>query len=256
MPRTLKNQCTGKELMIIAAARQIKNKDIVFVGAGEHTKCAAYLAKNTHAPMANISFELGMIDTPSMNYIPSFGDPKLRQRSAKVCGTFYCLSLLQRGYVDIGLIGGAEVDKYGNVNSTVIGDYKKPKVRLPGSGGANDFASNLNRYLIMMPHGKRRIPERVSHITTPGFIDGSNARQKAGLRGSGPNLVVTDMAVFNFHPETKTMQLESIHPGYSVEDILANMGFEPIIPKEIPLTQPPTSKQLEILRSIMSSSPY
>lgn len=134
--------------------KEIKNNELVFTGFGFHTMSAAFFAKETHAPKAKISFEIGIIDTIPNARALSFADPKLWKRCAKSCGIFYCLSLLQKGYVDIGLIQGAEVDKYGNVNSTVIGDYRNPKIRLPGSGGANDFASNAKRTVILMPHKK------------------------------------------------------------------------------------------------------
>jgi glutaconate CoA-transferase subunit B len=242
------DQCTAKELMIIAAAREIKNGDVVFVGLGI-PMAAVYFAKKTHAPKAKICNEAGVIDTVPIDNPISIGDPRLSYGCAKSCGNFYCLSLLQKGCVDVGIIGGAEIDKYGNVNSTVIGDYRKPKVRLPGSGGANDFASNAKRMVIIMSHEKRRFPEKVSYITSPGFIDGPDGRQRAGLKGGGPSRVVTDMAVLGFHPESKMMQLESVHPGVSVEEVKANTNFELLIPKEVHVTAPPTPNQLRILRT-------
>jgi len=122
-------------------------------------------------------------------------DPRLAYKCAKSCGLFYALSILQRGYVDISLLGGAEVDKYGNINSTVIGDYRRPTIRLPGSGGANDAASHSKRTVILVPHEKCRLPERVSFITSPGHIHGPNDRKEAGLERGGPSRVITDLAL-------------------------------------------------------------
>ena len=239
--------CSRKEMMIVASAREIADQELVYVGIGL-PKLAAFLAKKTHAPRAILSIEAGVIDIISFGNPISLGDPKVAAGCAKCCGMFYTLSLLQKGYVDLCLLGGAEVDKFGNINSTVIGDYKKPKIRLPGSGGANDFASNSKRTVIMMPHEKRRFPEKVSYITSPGFIDGPAGRKKAGLKWGGPSRVITDLAVLGFHSETKTMQLESVHPGVSVSEVMDNTGFDLLIPDKVPLTKPPTAKQLRILR--------
>lgn len=239
---------TNEEMMVVAAAREIVDKEVVFLGTGRPL-VAGSLAKRTHAPRARMILETGIIDfIPLVNPV-SISDPGLKYKAAKTSGVFYAVSLLQRGYVDIGLLGGAEVDKYGNLNSTVIGNYSKPKVRLPGSGGANDFASHAKRTVILMPHEKRRFPEKVSYITSPGFIDGPGGRKKAGLKAGGPSRVITDMAVLGFSHKSKEMQLESIHPGVSVKQIMQNTGFKLIIPKKICTTEPPTLRQLEVLRS-------
>lgn len=237
-----------KELMIVAAAREIADRDIVFVGLGLPL-AAASLAKITHAPRAMICFESGVIDTIPVGNPIGIGDPRLVYRCAKSCGIFYSLSLLQRGYVDVSLLGGAEVDKYGNINSTVIGDYRNPEIRLPGSGGANDAASNSKRIVTVIPHEKRRFPEKVSFITSPGFIDGPGGRERAGLRGGGPKRVITDMAVMGFHPKTKIMRLESVHPGISADDVKHNTGFKLLIPKKVPTTKLPSRDCLRLLRT-------
>jgi acyl CoA:acetate/3-ketoacid CoA transferase beta subunit len=236
-----------KELMIVAAAREIVDRELVFLGLGL-PKLAALLAKKTHAPRAVLSIEGGVIDINSFESLMSIGDPRIAFGCAKVCGTFYTLSLLQKGIVDLCLLGGAEVDKFGNINSTVIGNYKRPKTRFPGSGGANDLASHGKRTVIMIPHEKRRFPEKVSYITSPGFVDGPEGRKKAGLKWGGPSRVITDLAVLGFHSKTKTMQLESIHPGVAISEVLDNTGFDLLIPNKVPLTKPPTAKQLSILR--------
>jgi len=239
---------TTKELMIVAAAREIADQDVVFIGVGLPL-AAAYLAKVTHAPRARILFESGIVGSIPVDTPIGIADPRLSHNCAKSCGLFYTLSLLQRGYVDISLLGGAEVDKYGNINSTVIGEYRKPTIRLPGSGGANDAASHSKRTVILIPHEKRRLPERVSFITSPGYIRGPKDRKQAGLEGCGPTRVITDLVILGFDQKTRTMQVESIHPNVSVAEIRENTGFELRVPEKVRATEPPTVEQLKHLRT-------
>ncbi len=238
-----------KVMMIISAAREIRDYDVVFIGVGIQLS-AAYLAKMTHAPNAKILFESGIIDSNPVEIPVGIADPRLSSRCAKTTGIYYALSLLQRGFVDISFLGGAEVDRYGNINSTVIGDYRNPEKRLPGSGGANDAASHSNRVVILIPHEKRRFPERVSYITSPGFIDGPKGREKAGLTRGGNIRVITNLGVFGFDSNSKIMRIESIHPGVGLATIQDNTGFDITISEEIPITEPPTIEQLRILRHI------
>ncbi len=237
-----------KELMIVAAAREIVDQDVVFVGVGIQL-AAAYLAKLTHAPKSRILFESGVVDSIPVGTPRGIADPRLSYRCAKSCGLFYVLGVLQRGYVDVSLLGGAEVDKYGNINSTVIGDYRRPNIRLPGSGGANDAASHSKRIVIMIPHEKRRFPEQVSFITSPGYLHGSDDRKQTGLNGGGPSKIITDLAVLRFHHQSKIMQIESVHPGVSLKQIKENTGFKLSIPEGGRMTEPPTFEQLKLLRS-------
>ncbi len=239
---------TTRELMIVAASREIADQDVVFVGVGVQL-AAAYLAKITHAPRSIILFESGIIDSIPVDAPIGIADPRLSYKCSKSCGLFYALSILHRGYVDVSLLGAAEVDTYGNINSTVIGEYRTPNIRLPGSGGANDAASHSKRVVILIPHEKRRLPEKVSYSTSPGFINGPDGRRKAGLRGGGPSRVITDLAVLGFHQKTKMMSLESIHPGVSINEVKKNTGFKLTIPNKMCTTDPPTEKQLKILRS-------
>ncbi len=243
---------TLKELMIVAAAREIMDQEIVFVGVGSPL-LAAYLAKMTHAPRARILFESGIIDSIPIDSPIGIADPRLSYKCAKNCGLIYTLSLLQRGYIDISLLGGAEVDKYGNINSTVIGNYRRPKIRLPGSGGANDAASHSKRVVILIPHKESRLPEKISYITSPGYIYGPKNREDVGLKGGGPSRVITDLAVLGFHAKNKMMQLESIHPGVSLAEIKKHTGFKLIIPRKVRTTEPPTVEHLKLLRSKMAA---
>jgi glutaconate CoA-transferase subunit B len=155
--------------------------------------------------------------------------------------------LLQRGFIDVGFLGGAQVDKYGNINSTVIGDYAKPKVRLPGSGGGCEIAAFSKRIIIITPHEKRRMVEKVDFNTSPGFLDGGAARDKFGFEG-GPSAVITTMGVLRFDERTKEMYLSSYHPGLTVDQVKENTGWELKISPNVKATEPPTMEEVKILR--------
>lgn len=236
-----------QEIMAVAAAQEIRDGEVCLIGTGL-PMVAAYLAKYTHAPNAVLTFESGIIDATPAEMAVGVGDFKLLKGAAKASNLYYALSLLQRGRVDLGFLGAAEVDEYGNINSTVIGDYFHPKVRLPGSGGANDIASMARRVVIIVPHEKRKFPRRVQYLTTPGFLTGPGAREKANLPGEGPVRVITDLAVMGFDTNSRRMKLESLHPHVSLQQVLDNMGFEPVIEGDVPTTSWPTQTQLSILR--------
>jgi glutaconate CoA-transferase subunit B len=154
-----------------------------------------------------------------------------------------------RGLVDYAFLGGAEIDKYGNINSTVVGDYYIPKVRFPGSGGANDFASLCWRTLIMTVHTKSRFVEKVGFLTSPGYLDGPGTREAAGLPpGTGPFKIITDLAVLGFDRDTKVMKVESVHPGVQIDQVREATGFNLLIPDFVPTTPPPSDSELRILR--------
>jgi glutaconate CoA-transferase subunit B len=158
--------------------------------------------------------------------------------------------LAQRGFLDVGFIGGAEIDQYGNVNTSVIGSYERPKVRLPGSGGANDIISLCREVVILTVHEKRRFTERVEFVTSPGYLSGGDSRRKSGLLFGGVSRIVTTLGVFDFEPESRRMRLVALHPGVSVADVQANTGFEVLVGADLTTTEPPTDKELEILRSL------
>jgi len=155
--------------------------------------------------------------------------------------------LLQRGFIDVGFVGGAQVDKFGNINSTVIGDYSKPKVRLPGSGGGCEIAGLSKRIVIITPHEKRRMVEKVDFITSPGFLQGTNTRTQAGLSG-GPSAVITTMGVLRFDEKSKEMYLDSYHPGLSLDQVKQNTGWNLKLAPNVKETEPPTLEEVEILR--------
>ena len=236
------------ELMICLASRFLEDGSSVAVGTG--APCAAsMLAQKTHAPDLVVTFEAGGF-APLMPTMPiSVGDSRTFHRALMASTMCDILEMCQRGLMDYTFLGGAQIDPYGNLNSTVIGDYHKPKVRFPGSGGANDLASFCWRTLVVTPQDTRRFVEKVDFVTTPGYLTGPGAREAAGLpAGSGPYKVITDLAVLGFDDATKRMQLESLHPGVTAHDVQANTGFELLMADEIAASQPPTAEELKILR--------
>lgn len=236
-----------QELMVCAASRELKDQEVVFVGIGI-PQLGALLAQRTHAPNLTLIYESGVVGTHPARLPLSIGDPTL------VSGTYCILNfyetfsmLLQRGLIDVGFLGGAQVDRFGNINSTVIGDYNRPKVRLPGSGGGCEIAGLSKRIVIITPHEKRRMVEKVDFVTSPGFLDGHDARERLGLTG-GPSAVISTMGVLRFDEKTKEMFLWSYHPGVTLDQVKQNTGWELKTSPDVRETEPPTSEELEILR--------
>jgi glutaconate CoA-transferase subunit B len=236
------------ELMIVNAARLLKNGDVVFVGVGQ-PNLACNLAKRTHAPELVMIYEAGVIGAEPARLPLSIGDPTLVSGALSVVSMYDIFSnYLQRGNVDVGFLGGAQIDKYGNINATIIGDdYTHPKVRLPGSGGAQEIAAWANRCYIMTPHQKRRFPEKVDFMTSAGYLDGKGSREKAGLRGKGPIAVVTDIGLME-PDETGELILTALHPGKTAQEAVANTGWQLKVVAHIRLTEPVTGEELKILR--------
>ena len=236
-----------QELMVAAASRELKNHETVFVGIGI-PQLGALLAQRTHAPNLTLIYESGVVGTQPQRLPLSIGDPTLVSGTYGIFNFYETFSmLLQRGFIDVGFVGGAQVDKYGNINSTVIGDYDKPKVRLPGSGGGCEIAGLSKRIVIITPHEKRRMVEKVDFITSPGFLDGSDARARFKLTG-GPSAVITTMGVLRFDERTKEMYLESYHPGLSLEQVKQNTGWNLRVSPSVKETDPPTAEEVRILR--------
>jgi glutaconate CoA-transferase subunit B len=236
------------ELMICVSARLLENGATVGVGTGAPCS-AAMLAQRTHAPDLFIVFEAGGL-APLLPVMPiSVGDSRTVYRALMATSMCDVLEACQRGMVDYTFLGGAQIDAYGNLNSTVIGDYDRPRVRFPGSGGANDFASFCWRTLVMTRHDRRRFVQELDFVTTPGYLTGPGARDAARLpAGSGPYKVITDLAVMGFDEESKRMQVCSLHPGVTFEQVQENTGFELARAAEILKTEPPREKELRILR--------
>jgi glutaconate CoA-transferase subunit B len=244
------------ELMLSAASRLLEDNSTVIVGTGAPC-AAAMLAQMTHAPNMTILFEAGGVG-PELPAMPiSVGDSRTFYRGLWATSMDNIMSLLQQGAVDVCFIGGAQIDPYGNINSTVIGEYGKPKVRLPGSGGANDLASLCWRSLCMTVHTSRRFVPKVDFITTPGYLDGPGARERAGLPpGTGPASVVTNLCVLGFHPESRRMMVRSLHPGVGREEVVRNTGFELLWPEAPEETSPPTGEELRLLREVIDPQGY
>ncbi len=235
------------ELMICVAARYLEDGKTVAVGTGAPC-AAAMLAQKTGAPDLVVLFEAGGV-APLLPEMPiSVGDSRTFYRAVMAAGMVDTMTTCARGQVDYAFLGGAQIDKYGNINSTCIGDYEKPKVRFPGSGGANDFASLCWRTMIMTVHSTTRFVEKCDFITSPGFLTGDGAREAAGLPEGGPYKIVTDLGVMGFDEATKAMMIDALHPGVDVATVRQATGFELIVPDAIGRTEPPTAEELRILR--------
>lgn len=245
------------ELVAIMSARVLEDGKIVFGGAGMPL-ISCVLAQKMHAPRLTILFEGGVIgphiDPHKMP--PSTNEQRAARRGHMVLPITDVLLLQQRGYVDYGFLGGAQIDQYGNLNSSYIGDPDNPKVRLPGTGGANDIASLANKILVAMHHEKRRFVEAVDFITTPGYLQGGDSREQAGLIVGGIHQVITHLGLFGFDPKSRRMLLQALHPGATVGEVEERTGFEMMIPDEIPLTEEPTEEELRILRELDPEQRY
>ncbi len=237
---------TSSELMTINAARLLKDGDSVFVGVGL-PNLACNLARRTHAPNLLMIYEAGVIGARPARLPLSIGDPTLVTGATGVCSMYDIFTLyLQRGNVDVGFLGGAQIDRFGNINATVIGDYAHPKVRLPGSGGSQEIAAWANRCYVMTPHQKRRFPEKVDFTTSAGFLNGSAGR--SCVRGGGPQAVVTDLGILA-PDETGELVLTALHPGATLEQARANTGWFLKAAAQLATTEPPSDEELHILRT-------
>src|SRR5947207_6892638 len=248
---------TSKELMICCAARLLETDGTVAVGTGAPC-AAAMLAQRTNAPQLVIFFEAGGV-APQLPTMPiSVGDSRTFYRSVMATSMSDVMETCQRGLMDYTFLGGAQIDAFGNLNSTLIGgDYRHPRVRLPGSGGANDLASFCWRILVVTNHDRRRFVEQLDFLTTPGYLTGPGAREAAGLPpGTGPYRVITDLAVLGYDEQTRRMEVRSLHPGISLEQIRAATGFELGVREPLDTTLPPTEHELQVLRTEVDPHRY
>ncbi len=244
----MSEEYNAMELMTIVASRDIEDSKIIYVGTGIPMLVTSLAQKTRNLKITSI-FEVGGIG-PEMPTLPlSVACSRTTWRALRAADSSEAFEMAQSGYADYAFLGGAQIDKYGNLNSTVLGDYHAPKVRFPGSGGANAFASFGWRTMIIMSHEKRRFVEKVDYITSPGYLDGPGARERVGLPpGTGPYRVYTTLCTFDFDEKSKRMRLFALSPGVTVEDVIANTGFEIIIPSKVRKTEPPTREELKILR--------
>jgi len=241
---------SANELLAILSARQLKDGMVVFAGVGVPL-LAATLAQRLHCPGLTILFEGGVIGAfvEPGKLPPSTNDQRCTVRANMVLGSAEVLLLLQRGYVDVGFMGGAQIDQYGNLNSSFIGDPKQPKIRLPGSGGGNDIAS-LTNMIVAMKHEKRRFVENVDFITSPGWIHGGESRRESGLPLGGMRCVITELAIFDFDAKTRRMKPLALNLGVTAEQVQANTGFRLEFDSAVGVTEPPTEHELAALRGL------
>lgn len=236
------------ELMICTASRLMEDSTTAFIGTGIPMLAAA-LAQKTHAPNLVSIFEFGGTGALLEDLPLAVGERRSFHRALAASGILDVVETAQRGFIDYGFLGGAQIDPYGNLNSTVIGDHDAPQVRLPGSGGGNDVGSHCWHTIAIMQHDSRRFVPQVDFITTPGYLTGPGAREAAGLpRGSGPYRVVTPLAVLGYHPREKRMTLLATQPDVSVEQVQENTGFELLLAENISQNPPPSPAELSILR--------
>lgn len=239
---------TAQELMVAAAAREIRNGEVVFTGM-RLPLIAFALAKESHAPHAIGLFESGIVrDTPARELLYTMCDPPNVTGALWATRMINLMGLLAQGCVDLGFIGGAEVDRFGNLNTSYLGNYQSPTTKLPGSGGAADIAGLSKRLVVVMPHEKRRLVERVNYITSAGYGEGGEWRRRSGLPRGGPSAVITTLGVLDFNRETGEAVLRSYHPGQSVESVRAETGWDLKIAPDVQETVAPTLRELEIIR--------
>jgi glutaconate CoA-transferase subunit B len=244
---------TPEEMMVVAAARLLDEDDVVFIGIGLPSK-AANLARKTHAPDVSMIYESGTLDTAPTVLPLSIGDPELSRTAKAVVSVPEMFNYwLQGGWIRTGFLGAAQIDRYGNLNTTVIGDYLHPKVRLPGAGGAPEIAAFCSRTLVMLRQNPRTFVERIDFLTSMGFGDGGGSRDGLGVPGRGPQAVITDLGVLEPDPKTRELMLTRLHPGVSASDAVKATGWPLQVAEMLEWNEPPTVCELEALRSLKPS---
>jgi glutaconate CoA-transferase subunit B len=233
--------------MVVAGAREIQDGEVIFVGM-RLPLLAFALAKRTHARDAVGFFENGIVrDAPSGELLYTMGDPPNVEGAAMCCRMATVMGLMQKGEVDLGFLGGAEVDRFGNINTSYIGDPRRPEVKLPGSGGAGDIASLAKRYVVIVEHDRRRLVDRVSYVTSPGFGTGAQWRREKGLPRGGPSAIITTKAILRFAGDGEAY-VWSLHPGVDLDDVRENTGWPVHMSSEERRTPDPTGEELRIIR--------
>jgi len=234
--------------MVTRAAKELNNGEVVFVGIGL-PNLACNLARRLQAPDLILIYESGAVGAVPSRLPISIGDPCLVTDSISVCSMVEVFNYyLQGGMIDVGFLGGAQVDRFGNINSTIIGAYEEPKVRLPGSGGACEISIHAKKIILILNQNKKTFPERIDFITSPGYIDENNQRKKYSMPGQGPVLVITDFGVYTFSDDTHEMVLSEIHPGVSVDELKENIAWDVRISDKIKMTANPSEEELRIIR--------
>jgi glutaconate CoA-transferase subunit B len=241
---------TADEMMTIAAARMVRNGAALFVGIGLPS-AAANLARLTHAPDTVLIYESGTIGTKP-NVLPlSIGDGELAETADAVVAVPEMFAYwLQGGRIDLGFLGAAQIDRFANINTTVIGDYKRPSTRLPGAGGAPEIAASCGEVLITLRHNPRAFVNKLDFVTSAGHLDGGDSRARLRLPGKGPTAVITDLAIMTPDPATRELTLTSVHPGVDVETVKKATGWPLKVSDSLKTTEPPTERELSVLRQL------
>ncbi len=246
-------QYTSDEMMSIAAARQLKDGQVCFIGIGLPSK-AANLARRLHAPNLTMIYESGTLGAKPTVLPLSIGDGELAETADAVVSVPEIFNyLLQPGRIDVGFLGAAQIDKFANLNSTVIGDYKTPKVRLPGAGGAPEIAGACKDVIIMLRQSTKSFVDQIPFITSVGYGSGAQDRAKLGLRGGGPSIVITDLGILEPDPFTKELVLTQVHPNVEIATVVNKTGWDLRVAEEIKVTEPPSKEELEAIRSLKSA---
>ncbi len=241
---------SAEEMMTVASARMLRNGAVCFVGIGLPST-AANLARLTHAPDAVLVYESGPIGAKPSVLPLSIGDGDLAETADTVVSTPEIFRYwLQGGRIDVGFLGAAQLDRFANINTTVVGPYKKPKVRLPGAGGAPEISSSAKEVLIIVKHSTRTLVDKLDFVTSVGFLTGGDAREKAGLTGNGPAAVITDLCILRPNPESRELEVASIHPGVDRIMIAENTGWEIRFSEECGATEAPRASDLVVLREL------
>ena len=245
---------TADEMMTVAAARQLRNGTVCFVGIGLPSE-AANLARALHAPGCVLIHESGCIGAKPSVLPRSIGDGELADTADDVVSVPEIFNYwLQGGRIDVGFLGAAQIDRFGNLNTTIIGPYGQPKVRLPGAGGAPEIASSAKEVIVVLRHSRRAFVEQVDFVSSAGYLWGKGAREQLGLLGAGPTVVITDLGVLTPDPETRELTLASVHPGKSVADARAATGWELRVADQLSETQPPSRAELAALRALKEAA--
>ena len=244
---------TSEEMMAVAASRRLYDGTVCFVGIGLPSK-AANLARATHAPGCVLIYESGTIGAKPLNLPLSIGDGELAETADAVVGVPEIFAYwLQAGRIDVGFLGAAQIDRHGNLNSTVIGDYDHPKVRLPGGGGAPEIAASCKETLVILKQSPRTFVERLDFRTSVGFGDGPGAREQLGLRGRGVTAVITDLGELEPDPETFELTLARVHPGVTADQAVAATGWPLRVRADLEESAPPSERELEALRALRTA---
>lgn len=241
---------TPDEMMVVEAARRLSNRDVCFVGIGLPST-AANLARLMHAPDIKLIYESGTIETRPAILPLSIGDGELAETARAVVSVPEIFSYwLQGGRVTVGFLGAAQVDRFGNLNTTVIGAYDQPKVRLPGAGGAPEIAACAGETFIMLKQSPRAFVAKLDFISSPGHLTGGDARARLGLKGKGPTRLITDLGVMEPHPETREFELTALYPGVEVATVIAQTGWPLKVRDKLTVLAPPDADQLAVLRDL------